>query len=129
MVDVRKLKVEATTVDITTVDMTTVDITTVDMTTVDITTVDITTVDMTTVDITTVDITTVDITIFVNNQLVAQFFFMYVYLYSIHVSDSYVFIIRRINCRINTTPGICHCVDDPACIPEGHLRRFETCKD
>jgi len=35
---------------------------------------------------------------------------MYVYFYSVHVSDSYVSIIRRINC-INTTSGICHCVD------------------
>jgi len=47
--------------------------------------------------------------IFVNNQLDAQFFFMYVYFYSLHVSDSYVSIIRRINC-INTTSGICHSV-------------------
>ena len=44
--------------------------------------------------------------IFVNNQLDAQFFFMYVYFYSLHVSGSYVSIIRRINC-INTTSGIC----------------------
>ena len=47
--------------------------------------------------------------IFVNNQLDAQFFFMYVYFYSLHVSDSYVSIIGRINC-INTTSGICHSV-------------------
>jgi len=47
--------------------------------------------------------------IFVNNQLDAQFFFMYVYSYSLHVSDSYVSIIRRIN-YINTTSGICHSV-------------------
>ena len=40
--------------------------------------------------------------IFVNNRLNAQFFFMYVYFYSLHVSDSYVPIIRRINC-INTS--------------------------
>jgi len=45
--------------------------------------------------------------IFVNNQLDAQFFFMYVYFYSLHVSGSHVPIIRRINC-INTTSGICH---------------------
>jgi len=38
-------------------------------------------------------------------------FFMYVYLYSLHVSGSHVPIIRRTNC-INTTSGICHCVDD-----------------
>ena len=47
--------------------------------------------------------------IFVNNQLDAQFFSMYVYFYSLHVSGSHVTIIRRINC-INTTSGICHCV-------------------
>ena len=35
--------------------------------------------------------------IFLNNQLDAQFFFMYVYFYSLHVSDIYVSIIRRIN--------------------------------
>jgi hypothetical protein len=47
--------------------------------------------------------------IFVNNQLDAQFYFMYVYFYSIHVSASHVPIIRRINC-INTISGICHSV-------------------
>jgi hypothetical protein len=46
--------------------------------------------------------------IFVNNQIDAQFFFMYVYFYFLHVSGSYVPIIRRINC-INTS-GICHSV-------------------
>jgi len=45
--------------------------------------------------------------IFVNNQLDAQLFFMYVYFYSLHVSGSQVPIVRRINC-INTTSGICH---------------------
>ena len=40
--------------------------------------------------------------LFVNNKLDAQFFFMYVYFYSLHVSGSHVPIIRRINC-INTT--------------------------
>jgi hypothetical protein len=44
-----------------------------------------------------------------NNQSEAQFFFMYVYLYSLRVSGSHVRIIRRINC-INTTSGICHSV-------------------
>jgi len=43
--------------------------------------------------------------IFVNNQLDAQLFFMYVYFYSLHVSGSLVPIIRRINC-INTTSSI-----------------------
>jgi len=47
--------------------------------------------------------------IFVNNELDAQFFFMYVYFYSLHVSGSHVPTIRRINC-INTTSGICHSV-------------------
>jgi len=45
--------------------------------------------------------------IFVNNQLDAQFFFIYVYFYSLYVSGSHVPIIRRINC-INTASGICH---------------------
>jgi len=45
--------------------------------------------------------------IFVNNQLDAQIFFMYVYFYSLHVSNAHVLIIRRINC-INMTSGICH---------------------
>jgi hypothetical protein len=45
--------------------------------------------------------------IFVNNQLDAQFFFMSVYFYSLHVSGNHVPIIRRIN-YINTTSGICH---------------------
>ena len=35
--------------------------------------------------------------ILVNNQLDAQFFFMYVHFYSPHVSGSHVPIIRRIN--------------------------------
>jgi len=34
----------------------------------------------------------------VNNQPDTQFFYIYVYFYSLHVSDSYVSIIRRINC-------------------------------
>jgi hypothetical protein len=47
--------------------------------------------------------------IFVNNQLDAQFFFMYVYFYYLHVSGSHVPIIKRINC-INATSGIYHSV-------------------
>jgi len=47
--------------------------------------------------------------IFVNNELEAQLFFIYVYFYSLHVSDGHVPIISRINC-INTTSGICHSV-------------------
>jgi len=42
----------------------------------------------------------------INTQPDAQFFFRLVYFYSLHVSDSYVSIIRRINC-INTTSGVC----------------------
>ena len=45
--------------------------------------------------------------LFVNNKHDAQLFFMYVYFYYLNVSDSYVSIIRRINC-ITTTSGICH---------------------
>ena len=52
---------------------------------------------------------TLQILIFVNNQLDAQFFFMYVYFYSLHVLGSHVPIIRRIS-YINTTSGICHSV-------------------
>jgi len=48
-------------------------------------------------------------TIFVNNQLDVQFFFMYIYFYSLHVSGSHVPIIRRISC-ISTTSGVCHSV-------------------
>ena len=51
--------------------------------------------------------------IFANNKPEANFFFMYVYFYSVHVSGSHVPIIRRINC-INTTSGIyiSLCIDD-----------------
>jgi len=50
--------------------------------------------------------------IFVNNQLDSQFFFIYVYFYSLHDSGSHVPITRRIYC-INTTSGTCHsCIDD-----------------
>ena len=61
-------------------------------------------------------------------------FFLYVYLYSLHVSGSHVPIIRRINC-INATPGICNSVqmtvwyagrnEIPTCIPDGHLQYIE----
>jgi len=46
--------------------------------------------------------------IFVNKQLYAQFF-LYIYTYSLHVSDSHVPIIRRIIC-INAVPVIYHSV-------------------
>ena len=42
----------------------------------------------------------------VNNQLDAQFFSVYVYLDTLHVSSNHVLIIRRINCI--KTSGICH---------------------
>ena len=42
--------------------------------------------------------------IFVNNQLDAQLFFVYVHLYSLHASGSHVPIIRRINCINTPTP-------------------------
>jgi len=42
-----------------------------------------------------------------NNQLDAQFFFVYVYFKCLHVSGTHVLIMKRINC-INTTSGICH---------------------
>jgi len=45
--------------------------------------------------------------LFVNNQLDAKFFFVYVYFYSLHVSGSHVPIIRIIN-SINKISGICH---------------------
>jgi len=48
-------------------------------------------------------------TFFVNNQLGTQFFFIYVYFYSLHVSGSHVPIIKR-TYRINMTSGICHSV-------------------
>jgi hypothetical protein len=61
------------------------------------------------------------VTIFVNNQLDAQFFFMYIYLYSLHVSNSYVSIIGRINC-INTS-GMSLSVDDL------HRVTYITCRN
>ena len=42
-----------------------------------------------------------------NNQLAAHFFFIYVYINSLHVSSIQVLIIRRLIC-INTISGICH---------------------
>jgi hypothetical protein len=45
--------------------------------------------------------------ILVNGQLGAQFFFLYVYFNSLHVSSYLVLIIRRIN-FINTRSGMCH---------------------
>jgi hypothetical protein len=75
--------------------------------------------------------------IFVNNQLDSQFFFMYVYFNSLHVSGSHVPIIRRINC-INTTSGICHSVqmtvwcaglDKTQSHPNMHTTRSPTYSD
>jgi hypothetical protein len=45
----------------------------------------------------------------VNDQLDAQFFFIYVYFNSLHVSSNLVLIVWRINC-INPTSGMCHTV-------------------
>ena len=42
-----------------------------------------------------------------NDQLDAQFVFVYVYFNSLHVSSIQVLIIRRFN-SINTIPDICH---------------------
>jgi len=42
-----------------------------------------------------------------NDQLDTQFFFVYVYFNSLHVSSIQVLIIRRLNCT-NTISGICH---------------------
>jgi hypothetical protein len=47
--------------------------------------------------------------ILVNDQIDAQFFLLYVYFNSLHVSSNLMLIIRRINC-INTTSGMCHSV-------------------
>jgi len=47
--------------------------------------------------------------IVVNDQLDTQFFFLYVYFFSLCVSGSHVPIIRRIK-HISTTSGICHSV-------------------
>ena len=45
--------------------------------------------------------------ILVNIQLDAQFFSIYVYFDTLHVSSNHVLISRRLNCK-NTTSGICH---------------------
>jgi len=68
---------------------------------------------------------------FLNNQLDAQFFFVYAYFYSLHVSDSYVSIIRRINCIHTTSGNVTLCrwpsgmqvwkILFQTCIPDGHL--------
>jgi hypothetical protein len=44
--------------------------------------------------------------IFISNQFDPQFFFMYVYFYSLHVSGSHVPIIRRINCINEFHPNL-----------------------
>jgi hypothetical protein len=57
--------------------------------------------------------------ILVNNQLDAQFFFVYVYCSSLHVSSTHVLIFRRIN-HINITSDICH-----SCVGDRMVCRFE----
>ena len=47
--------------------------------------------------------------VLVNNQLDAQFFFLYVYFNYVHVSSTHVLIITKIYC-INTMSRICHSV-------------------
>jgi hypothetical protein len=65
---------------------------------------------------------------FVKNQLDAQFFFMYVYFNSLHVSGSQMLIIRRSNC-INTNLVYVTLYRWPfgvqvqTCTPNGHLCR------
>jgi hypothetical protein len=75
--------------------------------------------------------------ILVNNQFDVQFFFKYVYFYSLHVSVSHVPIIRRIIC-INTTSDICHSVymtvwcagfDETASLPNLHTKRSSIQND
>jgi len=64
-----------------------------------------------------------------NDQLETQFFFVYVYFSSLHVSSIQVLIIRRFN-FINTS-GICHSDylvcrfgrSVQTCFPDGHLHR------
>jgi len=54
--------------------------------------------------------------------------FLYTYFYSLHVSFSYVLIIRRINC-MNATPDIrmSLCVEDRlVCSPDLYTRRSFT---
>ena len=70
--------------------------------------------------------------ILINNQLDAQFFSVYVYFDTLHVSSNRVLIIRRINCT-NMASGICHSMQVwmerfsiHTCIPDGHLHRV-TC--
>jgi len=50
--------------------------------------------------------------IFVNNQLDAQFLFVYIYFYSLYVSGSHVPIIRRINCNRYDIWYMSLCIDD-----------------
>ena len=54
-----------------------------------------------------------------NDQIDAQFFSVYVYFNSLHVSRIRVLIIRRFNC-VNMISGTCHS-DRLVCIPDGHL--------
>jgi hypothetical protein len=63
------------------------------------------------------------ILILINNQLNANFFYIYSYFDSPHVSSKSVLIIRRVNC-INTTSGVCHSGSSfPTCTPDGHLHK------
>jgi hypothetical protein len=63
---------------------------------------------------------------FVNNQLDAQFIFMYVYFYFLHVSGSHVPIIMRINC-INTSGTGVQLKSDRILIWVIYLLKFTLC--
>ena len=73
--------------------------------------------------------------VLVINQLDTQFFFLYVYFNSLHVSSNPVLIIRTVNC-INKTSGMSLCVGDRlVCrsgrnfLPDLHTRRSPTQSD
>jgi len=65
----------------------------------------------------------------VNNQLNAQYFFVYIYSNFLHVSNTPLLIIRRISCSITTSVGdrlVCRFGwngTDGTCTIDGHLHR------
>ena len=61
--------------------------------------------------------------IFVNKPTICTIF-LYVYFYFLHVSDSHIPIIRRINC-INATVWYAGRNEIPTCIPDGYLHRVK----
>jgi len=60
-----------------------------------------------------------------NDQLDAQFFFVYVYFNSLHVSSIQVLIIRRFNC-INTISAMSLCVGDRLVCRFGRKTAYQT---